>query len=89
MHITDSGTTKDATSDLETGHECHDQRKPSIASSSEKSIGHPGGVIRRISSGLDCPMYLIQIGIVCFFEFGDLQRFNLRVLKIEMEAGDD
>ena len=43
VHITDNGTTRAETSGLERGHECHGQRKPSIASNSVKSIDDLGG----------------------------------------------
>lgn len=43
MHITDNGTPRAETSGFERGHECHGQRKPSIASNSVKSIDDLGG----------------------------------------------
>lgn len=48
----DSGTIKAETSGFESGHECHDQRKPSIASNSVKSMGGFRWQIEGFSSGV-------------------------------------
>lgn len=48
----DSGTIKAETSGFESGHECHDQRKPSIASNSVKSMGDFRWQIEGFSSGV-------------------------------------